>query len=70
MTGTPFFDRVALGSYDVDIHPLVGCDYPSYMKEYYPILPYFIPLRALTNVKYENLLVAGKTMAQVKNVVK
>ena len=26
--------------------------------------PYFIPLRALTNVKYVNLIVVGKTMSQ------
>jgi hypothetical protein len=45
MVGTIFPDRLALGSYDVDIHGLDGCTYPAYMKEYYPILPYFIPLR-------------------------
>jgi hypothetical protein len=28
-------------------------------------IPYFIPFRALTHVDASNLLVAGKTMAQV-----
>ena len=29
-----------------------------------PILPYFIPLRAMTNRDFGNLIVAGKTIAQ------
>lgn len=55
---------MAIGAYNVDIHSIQGCKYPDYMHNYYPILPYFIPLRAMTNAKYENLVVAGKTMAQ------
>ena len=40
----PPADRVAIGNYDVDIHPLLNCSYPDYMvDEYYPVLPYFIP---------------------------
>jgi hypothetical protein len=34
------------------------------MTEYYPILPYYIPLRAMTNRDIDNLVVIGKTMAQ------
>jgi len=64
LTGFIYPDRIGTGCYDVDIHEVYGCDYPPYMKQYYPVLPYFIPLRALTNMQYENLLVAGKTMAQ------
>jgi len=64
MTGFIFDDHVALGAYDVDIHGLRGCKYPSYMFGNYPVLPYFIPYRSLTNAKYTNLMVAGKTIAQ------
>lgn len=55
---------MAIGAYDVDIHPIQNCKYPDYMLSYYPILPFFIPLRAMTNAKFENLVVTGKTMAQ------
>jgi hypothetical protein len=34
------------------------------MEQYYPILPFYIPLRALTNIQIPNLMVAGKTIAQ------
>ncbi|KAH3743989.1 FAD-dependent oxidoreductase [Pelomyxa schiedti] len=64
VTGYPFPDRVAIGAYDVDIHGIKGCTYPSYMQVYYPILPYFIPFRALTSQSITNLLVCGKVMAQ------
>lgn len=40
-----------------------ACYYPSYLKES-DIKPYYVPFRALTNKKFTNLLVAGKTMAQ------
>jgi hypothetical protein len=63
-TGTVFPDRVALGAYAADIHPIVGCTYPPYVHENHATLPFYIPLRALTNERFENLLVAGKTMAQ------
>lgn len=63
-TGTRFADRVALGAYAADIHPLVGYKYPPHVVENHPTLPFYIPFRALTNAKYGNLLVAGKTMAQ------
>jgi hypothetical protein len=41
-----------------------GCTYPGYMNNPPPILPFFIPFRAMTNRDYGNLLVGGKTMAQ------
>jgi hypothetical protein len=62
--GYIFDDRLCIGAYDVDIHPMAQCTYPSYMHEYYPILPYYIPLRAMTNRDIDNLVVIGKTMAQ------
>ena len=62
--GYIFDDRLCVGAYDVDIHPMVNCTYPPYMKESYPILPYYIPLRAMTNRDIDNLIVIGKTMAQ------
>ncbi|QDT68560.1 tricarballylate dehydrogenase [Planctomycetes bacterium MalM25] len=64
LTGTPFPDRVALGAYPADIHPLIGYTYPPHVLENHPTLPFYIPLRALTSDGYDNLLVAGKTMAQ------
>ncbi|QDU88803.1 FAD dependent oxidoreductase [Pirellulimonas nuda] len=63
-TGTRFPDRVALGAYAADIHPLVGCSYPASLEVNHPTLPFYIPLRSLTNDGRGNLLVAGKTMAQ------
>lgn len=64
ITGTRFRDRIALGAYPIDIHPLVGCGYPVEINQGLPTLPFFIPFRAITNMQYGNLLVAGKTMAQ------
>jgi|GEM_PF-596154 len=63
-TGRVFADRVAIGVYNGDIHPLRTCDYPSYLYHEVNALPFFIPLRAMTNKSVDNLLVAGKTMAQ------
>lgn len=63
-TGTRFDDRVALGAYAADIHPLAGCSYPAARHADSHTLPYYIPYRALTNCDFDNLLVAGKTMAQ------
>lgn len=63
-TGTRFPDRVALGAYPADIHPVIGCKFPSYVTGAHDTLPFYIPFRALTNESYGNLLVAGKTMAQ------
>ena len=66
MTGKAFPDRVALGAYNIDIHRIRNCTYPAYMEDTsrYNILPYFIPLRALTNRDVDNLIVAGKCISQ------
>lgn len=63
-TGKRFIDRVALGSYVADIHPMKSCSYPNHVYGKTETLPFYIPLRALTNRDVINLLVAGKTMAQ------
>ncbi|MFM9023898.1 MAG: FAD-dependent oxidoreductase [Planctomycetaceae bacterium] len=63
-TGTVFPDRVALGAYPADIHPIAGCKLPAYLTAAHDTLPFCIPFRALTHGKLDNLLVAGKTMAQ------
>jgi len=63
-TGTKFPDRIALGAYPVDVHALAGCELPQYIHAASDTLPFYIPFRALTNSQLENLLVAGKTMAQ------
>ncbi|WP_164503612.1 FAD-dependent oxidoreductase [Pleionea sediminis] len=60
---TPFYDRLAMGVYAADIHPMQG-SFPSYVYGEKKVLPFFIPFRALTNRDMSNLLVAGKTMAQ------
>jgi len=59
----PFPDRVAIGAYVADIHSVNNCSTPSYLEDH-DTHPFFIPLRALTNKSFDNLLVAGKTMAQ------
>jgi hypothetical protein len=63
-TGKRFRDRVALGAYAADIHPVVNCRFPAHVDAVHETLPFCIPFRALTNERYGNLLVAGKTMAQ------
>lgn len=62
--GYIFEDRLCIGVYGVDIHFMRGCSYPKYMHEQYSVLPYYIPLRAMTNRDIDNLMVIGKTMAQ------
>lgn len=64
LTGTEFPDRVALGAYPADIHPLEGYEYPPHVYENHPTLPFYLPLRALVSGDFDNLMVAGKTMAQ------
>ena len=60
--GVRFKDRIALGDYlSFDTHALHDC---TPVKFAGPLKPYYIPLRALTNNQFANLLVAGKTMAQ------
>lgn len=63
-TGTVFKDRIAIGAYPADVHELSTCKLPKYVIESHDTLPFYIPFRALTNGKIENMLVAGKTMAQ------
>ena len=63
-TGTAFADRVALGAYPADIHPVTTAEFPAYVHGGAETLPFYIPFRALTNDALGNLLVAGKTMAQ------
>ena len=72
--GTPFPDRVAITSFFLDVHEMHDegsrkC-YPDYIPSYIPyyndktVLPFSIPLRALTNKQYDkNFLVAGKVIA-------
>ena len=62
--GYIFPDRLCIGSYDADFHRMTNCSYPSYMTKSNPILPYYIPLRAMTNRDIDNLIPIGKTMAQ------
>ncbi|MBM3955893.1 MAG: FAD-dependent oxidoreductase [Planctomycetes bacterium] len=63
-TGTVFPDRIALGAYPADIHPVSTCSMPEYAVAAHDTLPFSIPFRALTHRDLSNLLVAGKTMAQ------
>jgi hypothetical protein len=63
-TGTVFPDRIALGAYPADIHPVSTCSMPDYAVAAHDTLPFSIPFRALTHRDLSNLLVAGKTMAQ------
>lgn len=63
-TGTVFPDRIALGAYPADIHPISGCSLPAYLTAAHDTLPFCIPFRALTHGELDNMLVAGKTMAQ------
>jgi hypothetical protein len=63
--GYIFDDRMCIGCYDIDIHFMnSSCTYPPHLLKYYPILPYYIPLRAMTNRDIDNLIPTGKTMAQ------
>jgi len=63
-TGTVFPDRIAIGAYPADIHPVSTCSMPDYAVSAHDTLPFCIPFRALTHRDLSNLLVAGKTMAQ------
>jgi len=65
-TATHFPDTVAIGVYHyADIHSLQNCEYPDYITCCkHPVLPYYIPFRALTSSEVDNMLVSGKGMAQ------
>ena len=59
-------DRVGIGQYfyaDIHKEDASFCAYPDYIRSGAPVLPYFIPFRALTVEGAPNLLVAGKNMA-------
>ena len=61
-----FPDAVGIGMYFyADIHKMTAeaCAYPAYIAPGDPVLPYYIPFRALTVAGAPNLLVAGKAMA-------
>jgi len=67
LTGYHFKDTVGIGQYFyTDVHEEVRglCPYPAYLVAGDPVLPYYLPFRALTSADAPNLLVAGKTMAQ------
>lgn len=70
LPGVQFEDAVGVGSYAADIHSTWNfdaqgkCAMPAYLNRDILPGPYTIPFRALTNRDVENLLVAGKTMAQ------
>jgi len=62
--GTRFDDRIAIGAYPADVHPVTNCTMPGYVVSAGETLPFHIPFRALTHRDLSNVLVAGKTMAQ------
>eukprot|EP01088_Endostelium_zonatum_P001778 TRINITY_DN1212_c0_g1_i1.p1 TRINITY_DN1212_c0_g1~~TRINITY_DN1212_c0_g1_i1.p1 ORF type:complete len:595 (-),score=112.33 TRINITY_DN1212_c0_g1_i1:32-1816(-) len=66
MTGNQFFDRIAIGCYDADIHKIKGCGYKSWQERSskYGILPFFLPFRSMTNEKVGNLMVLGLSIGQ------
>jgi hypothetical protein len=65
-TGRVFGDRVALANYALDIHPITtsSCAGAAGSPVTWHPYPFYIPFRALTNRDTQNLLVAGKTIAQ------
>ena len=73
-TSIRYPDTVAIGNYNfLDIHSLNVAEgscssinaYPEYLTEpVVPLLPYYIPFRALTSMTVENLILPGKAMAQ------
>ncbi len=62
--GYIFDDRICIDVFLADIHSMNSCSYLPYIREYYSILPYYLPVRAMTNQDIDNLIVLGKTMAQ------
>ena len=63
-TGLKFPDRIAIGCYPADVHPLATCDFPDHTAEHHDTRPFYIPYRAMAHEQLTNLLTAGKTMAQ------
>lgn len=69
-TAIKFPDTIGIGSYFyADIHRMTyaSCPYPEYLNHTSapaPVLPYYIPYRALTVNSVPNLMVTGKAMSQ------
>ena len=72
-TSRYFYDTVAIGDYhyaDLHLLKLFGStcgginEYPPYLEGEHELNPYFVPFRALTNRRLENVLIPGKGMAQ------
>lgn len=59
-----FNNRMCIDCFQVDIHAMITCNYSNYITNYYPVLLYYVPLRAMTNHDIDNFIVIGKTMAQ------
>ncbi|MFB0523025.1 MAG: FAD-dependent oxidoreductase, partial [Candidatus Bathyarchaeia archaeon] len=66
----PFYDRVAYGGWNIDIHVMGGIlekNQPPYPTPLYPdiyrIQPYSIPLRCLYSKNIENLFMAGRDIS-------
>ena len=62
VTATAFTDRVAIGMYNMDLHSINNCTYGNFAQNY--PLPFFLPLRAFSNQDIDNLITAGRAMAQ------
>ena len=58
--GTPFYDRVALASYALDLHPYVKGDLNPYGPTRYL---YCLPLRALVPRKVDGIFVASRSLS-------
>ncbi len=52
--------------FNFDLRAPYNCSYPPYIRQSdsYPVLPYYVPLRAMTNRDIDNLIPIGKTIAQ------
>lgn len=53
---------MSIGMYNMDLHSIDGCEYEPFPQKY--PLPFFIPLRAYSNKDTDNLIVAGRALAQ------
>eukprot|EP01084_Bolivina_argentea_P175721 304234_1 len=67
--GYKFKDRIAIGNYPFDMHLLYEClnnnSYPNYINQKNKQnVPFYIPFRSIANNELNNLLFAGKVIAQ------
>lgn len=62
LTAPIFVDRISIGMYNMDLHQIKGCKYDDFASKI--PLPFFIPLRALSNIDISNMLVIGRAIAQ------